>query len=289
MSLLDELAALELDEGLWIDLASVSEGLRDFGLLHAPLSSSTRIDSVLEGCRMTRIHSRRLRRSQDSASQDGVLASTESSAEPREDDWIEIWFARSTRVSVGSVWLETHTGAALGYPDCCVAQHQQRRPLAEYYSDSVFSQEPRCWEINRLAALFTRVRVIPDFLPCKLSCESARAIGARGLSLACTLFGEARAAEWMRVLQAPLTVWEGSLVRWPNWRLDGAVLHVETRGVVSRKLSSIAQMNCPSWIHARSPWLVPFQHFGTVCELQITNMVGSVSKFRFPEKVSPRL
>ena len=289
VSIEDQLIKFGLDRGLWIDLASVSEGLRNFGLLHVPVALSSNIDEVLDGCRLARVHSRRLRRSPDSTSQDGVFYSTNSNSKEHEDDWIEVWFAKLDCALPSLDWLERNTGEALGYPNCCVSAHVQPRSLSNYYSDYVFSESARFWEINRLATLFTGIRLLPDFLPCSMTCEAARTLAGRCLSLASNQLGEGRVAEWKRVLQAPLTVWDDTLVMWPNWYLEDSVLLLETRGVVSRKLPSIAQMIPPSWIHSHEPWLVPFHHIGTVCEMRMMNAAEYVSNKHSPEQARPKL
>jgi hypothetical protein len=238
-----------LDGRFALDIGSVVHGIRPRGLMHVGGHLVMDLERLLGELGLTVIASRRLRGMKDAVSREGVLS---DSAETKEaSDWGEVWFASEKSARVEPSELFKNPGQYLGYPECCCRALQNDQPLASLYCSYMQSTPSRHWKLNRLAALFHEVILMPDFFPCSLGCQAALRFVEPFTELANAILAEDDLRSAKAAMRAPVTLIGNEIVFWPAWRLlDGKLyLHSghakkEHIAAVSSKLQPVAPDQC---------------------------------------------
>lgn len=282
-ALAERLARLGLGPAAVVDVASVIHGVRPAGLFHLPSSLDPELDGVLHSCGLSVAHRRVLRRNRDPLTHDSLLENDDAScAAPRADRassrWSETWFVPAGSARPDAEELEARTGEMLGYPDCCVAANRRCVSLQPYYAGYLGSGIEALWQVNRLATAITGARLLPDYFPCGLRCGRSRSLAEQCMVAVRREVGDAWAGSMAADLQAPLTLWGGSLMLWRHWSSDGGMLELRSTGVVSVPLSSIARMPPSSLPSPGTPALVPFEHLGRPHAARIVASDGSAAE-----------
>jgi hypothetical protein len=224
-----------------VDVLSVAQGVRRIGLLHAPLPSEPTLRRVLIGAGLIVFAQRELVRQDDPDSREGVLRDP-FAGEPA--NFIELWYARSGEAALpASATLFANPGEQLGYPPCCVAAWERLKSQRDLYQRYIFETTSGYWEVNRLAALFQPGLLIPDFFPCSLSCESARAFATPIVNLARDALDPAWLSDTIAWMQAPLLECRGVLYAFPTWDLIGQDLELSTADGARLSLAAVGRFD----------------------------------------------
>jgi len=264
-----------------VDLASVTRGVRPIGLLHVPAANLATTEDLLRDAGLRAIHRRTLARRADSASHDSLLQSIDHGSDQGRaaafgERWHEIWFARDGQVELHEPAIAHAAGELLGYPACCVRSNSGCASLAPYYRSYLQAGEPALWQVNRLATAITGARLLPDYFPCSMHCRASVSLADRCLEAVRSEVDEAAVDAWVRDLQAPITLWEGSLVLWRRWSLDVDTLTLDAGGAVSVRLERLARV--PDARAADGPRLVPFEHLGRGRRLRLVANDGEATE-----------
>jgi hypothetical protein len=250
-----------------VDVCSVVRGVRRMGLIHAPLETGARLRAVLNKADLAIFAQRMLLRCDDPNSREGILRECRAGEDA---NFIELWFARPDAGSLpASDALFANPGLHLGYPPCCVAEWERGKSQRDLYRRYIFDTVAGHWEINRVVTVFQGGMLIPDFFPCSLDCEQARAFVAPILALAQSTLDRAWVLETVRWMQAPLVCHSGSLYAFPTWTLADSRLELSITDGVKVPLSAIGNFDDQSQRVFR---LVSFRHFALAKE---TILVGS--------------
>jgi hypothetical protein len=188
-------------------------------------------------------------------------------------NFIELWYARSgDEVLPPPAALFADPGRHLGYPVCCVAEWERLKSQRDLYRRYIFETAGGHWELNRLAALFEPGLLIPDFFPCSLSCEPARAFAAPIIELAREVLDPAWVDDTVRWMQAPLLDRAGALYAFPTWNLNGRELELNTTDAARVPLAAVGRFDGVARSGCR---LVSFRHLAGVERVTLIGANGT--------------
>ena len=166
-----ELSKIDINPRFSIDIASVAERVRDFGLLHIEIYQKEKTIEILQNSNCKIIKSRDLKFIKDTESREGMMYDLKVGENPTHS---EVWYCSVNKEIEPDFDPFLNPGKYLGYPSCCVEKYETTRGMGLFYSDYLFDKENiRYNEINRLCTLFNPNLLMPDFFPCSLSCEHA--------------------------------------------------------------------------------------------------------------------
>jgi hypothetical protein len=258
-TLSEQLASVGLEARFGLDLLSVQRGLRDFGLLHVDYNVESDLVNIVHSQNMDVIAKRTLFRIRDPKSREQILLDQQRSGST---PCSEVWFARKGHVGPEATELFRRPGVYLGYPDCCVRGMEESHSLAGHYERYLWTDGNRHWELNRLATLFSAWLPFPDFFPCSLACNNALKFVAPFWVIAETVLGAAAAQRWSETAQQPLILWDGNLLSFKDWQLQGDALRVHLASVVRRPIAEICtKTKVPT---TGGPYLLEFRHLRAV-------------------------
>jgi hypothetical protein len=274
---------LGLDRSSLIDIASVMYGARPMGLLHLPSSADMQVDRLLDGAGLRLLHRRALRRRMDPCTHDALLEPADAGRSAdwtgaSHELWSESWFGERDAEDVDIRAMELRTGEMLGYPPCCVRANGRCTTLVGYYRSYLASSQPAMWQVNRLATAISGARLLPDYFPCCLRCESSRAFAQRCSRAGRQALGDDWIDELEADLQAPLTLWNGALVLWRRWRRSSDALELHSAGAVSVPLHRLARLPAGSIPSGEGPMLIPFEHLGSPRRLVLVSADGGTAE-----------
>ena len=171
-----------------IDIASVAERIRDFGLIHIESHQKEQMMQILNNCNCKIIKNRNLKFTKDSESREGMLYDIKNGEKPTH---CEIWYCSVNKEIDPNFNPFLNPGEFLGYPKCCVSKYESTSGMGLFYKEYLFSDnKSRYNEINRLCTLFFPNLLMPDFFPCSLSCEEAREFSLKIQSIIKELFSK---------------------------------------------------------------------------------------------------
>jgi hypothetical protein len=205
-----------------IDIASVAEKLRDFGLIHLEEHQTQKMIEILNNNHCKVIKLRKLKFTQDSESREGMLYDIKDGEKPTH---CEIWYSNIKNEIDPNFDPFLNPGKFLGYPKCCVSKYESTIGMGSFYKEYLFSDNNiRYNEINRLCTLFTSNLLMPDFFPCSLSCESAREFGKKIQSIVNLIYSKEEIKETYKYKLAPILLISEKLYCFPNFKLDNQKL-----------------------------------------------------------------
>lgn len=271
-----------------LDVASVSRGIRRFGLLHVESGREQATRACLDELGLVVVASRALHRFMDPRSREHILVESRMSSG---DTCHELWFATSAASAPTPADLFSDPGLHLGYPACCTRFMMESPSLAYHYRRYLFDTAPRHWEINRLTTLFSAGLLMPDFFPCSLACSEARRFATPFIQLAKETLQDGEAVRWIGQAQQPLLMYQGSLFSFSDWRLDGDTLHLQAGSARSVRVKDIATMDAT--LKMTEPLLLDFHHLrssphaAAPTMARIESASGDVISIRLSSRPSP--
>lgn len=235
------LEMLGLDRRFAVDVLSVARGVRRVGLLHASLPSESGLREILLSQGLAVFARRELIRQDDPDSREGVLRDP---AYCEVANFIELWYARSGDNALPPpAALFANPGTYLGYPVCCVSKWERRSSQRDLYRHYIFETTGGHWELNRLATFFAPGLLIPDFFPCSLSCESARAFASPFVELAREVLDPTWVHKTVMWMKAPLLERAGTLYAFPTWSLNGSELELTAADAARVPLATVGKFS----------------------------------------------
>lgn len=257
MNFLQEIERQGLDSRFALDIASVKSGIRQRGLLHVHASRAEGVRSLLTSYGLKLTGERLLESNQDSQSREGVLTDLKADT-PLDRLWHEIWFSSQGAPPVEPQELFRAPGVHLSYPNCCIDAMLSTRTLSSFYDVYINAPEHRAWEINRLTTVFSEGLLTPDFFPCSLACKKARDFAEPFIKLSVEVFGQHKAADWIRRAKQPYFVYNHALYTASDYTIDDNHLVVETESMSAVPLQKIGATISQQ---GRALALIPFAHF----------------------------
>jgi hypothetical protein len=201
-----------------IDIASVAERARDFGLLHIEIYQKEKTIEILQRTNCKIIKSRDLKFTKDSESREGMMYDIKDGEKPTHS---EVWFCSVNKEIEPNFDPFLNPGKFLGYPSCCVNKYETNRGMGEFYKEYLFTDKSiRYNEINRLCTLFNPNLLMPDFFPCSLSCENAREFAQKIQSIINLIYSEEEIQESNKYSNAVLLILSEKLFCFPNFRIE---------------------------------------------------------------------
>lgn len=200
-----------------IDIVSVAERVREFGLIHVEINSETKIIETLNACDLKIIKSRHLVFKKDKDSREGMLYDVKFNDNPTH---CEIWYTSLKNKIDFNFDPFTNPGKYLGYPKCCVSKYENSIGMGSFYEEYLFSGKTRYNEINRLCTIFNKNLLMPDFFPCSLSCEKALEFSKKIQSVTGLIYTKEEISETLKYKNAPLVVLSEKLFCFPNFRIN---------------------------------------------------------------------
>jgi hypothetical protein len=208
-----------------IDIASVIEGVRDYGLMHINISERLAVIDVLYNYDCKVFAERTLHFTKDNDSREGLLF---DSSDPVEISHCELWFCHSAKAVTSTFNPFENPGYYLGYPDCCVKKYESNIGLGSLYREYLFSSEKvRYHEVNRLCTLFNSNLLMPDYFPCSLSCEEARAYSCKMQKIIDNIYYDFEKKQSFGFKLAPLLIFDEKLYCFPNFIIENQKLIVK--------------------------------------------------------------
>jgi len=239
-----ELEAAGIEKRFAIDIGSVLAGARPKGLMHLPIEKVAPLEKLLCDLEMKKLAGRKLFRSFDPSSREGVLSESRSHGTVA---WYEIWFCRNdAQEPVSADELFRQTGEHLGYPKCCQSAMQTDNCLAALYHQYIHNDRNRFWELNRLAALFHPTILMPDFFPCSLACKNALNFVEKIQSAANVFLDPRELVAAQEAMKAPITIIGDSIVSWQSWTVSKGRMEVLASSARKENLADIANTLVPS-------------------------------------------
>ena len=252
-----DICRLGLEGRFAIDVASVHAGLRPRGLLHVAFHQNQIVSHWLKESGFRVDAERTLSRAEDSRTKESILSDCDGFGSCA-DLWHEIWFSCDKVSTVSEKQLFGNPGKWLGYPTCCVDFMRGQSTLANHFSRYLQSNESaRCWEINRLASLFTKDLLMLEFFPCSLSCAGALRFSQALLPLARRVLPTAEFAAGFSAARMPLLIWGDYVVGFPEWEFVDGRLNLKTD---SAKKVRLIEIGCGEQSSLASPNLLRFAH-----------------------------
>lgn len=205
-----------------IDIASVAERVRDFGLLHIEINQMEKTIEILQksGCKI--IKSRDLKFAKDPESREGMMYDIKDGDKATHS---EIWYCSVNKDIEPNFDPFLNPGKFLGYPPCCVEKYETTRGMGVFYRDYIFDESNiRYNEINRLCTLFNSNLLMPDFFPCSLSCKSAKEFSVKIQAILNQIYSADQIQESNKYSYAPLIILSEKLYCFPNFRIQAESL-----------------------------------------------------------------
>ena len=201
-----------------IDIASVAERIRDFGLIHIESHQKEQMMQILNNCNCKIIKNRNLKFTKDSESREGMLYDIKNGEKPTH---CEIWYCSVNKEIDPNFNPFLNPGEFLGYPKCCVSKYESTSGMGLFYKEYLFSDnKSRYNEINRLCTLFFPNLLMPDFFPCSLSCEEAREFSLKIQSIINLIYTKEEIKETYGYKLAPILIISEKLYCFPNFKLE---------------------------------------------------------------------
>ena len=201
-----------------IDIASVAERVRDFGLLHIEINQKENTIEILKNSNCIIIKSRDLKFIKDSESREGMMYDIKDEEKPTHS---EVWYCSVNKKIEPDFDPFLNPGKYLGYPSCCVEKYETTRGMGLFYSDYLFDKENiRYNEINRLCTLFNPNLLMPDFFPCSLSCKNARNFSIKIQSIINQIYSTDEIQETNKFTYASLIILSDKLYCFPSFRIE---------------------------------------------------------------------
>lgn len=205
-----------------IDIASVAERIRDFGLIHIEANKKKQMIRILDNCNCKIIKSRDLKFIKDSESREGMLYDITDCEKPTH---CEIWYCNIDKEIDPNFDPFLNPGEFLGYPKCCVSKYESTSGMGLFYKEYLFSDNKiRYNEINRLCTLFFPNLLMPDFFPCSMSCEEAKNFSLKTQSIINLIYTKEEIKETYRYKSAPILLTSEKLYCFPNFKLENQKL-----------------------------------------------------------------
>jgi len=266
-----------------LDLLTVQEGIRDYGLLHIERTQLNFIRFYFERNNLIEIAIRFLRFVNDEQSREGLFFDTSIEAEMTH---AEIWYANKNGNKSESVNPFINPGLYLGYPDCCVNFYESGKGMGKFYNKYLFSNELRFTELNRLCTIFNPGLLMLDFFPCSLACKEAKAFVSKSLKIVEKHFPKTVFAEVNKHMKSPLLIIRDSLFSFPSYTIekDKLILLVDDNSR-SIKINSICsgEFQNKQVIEGNEPHLLRFKHLDNlnILELRHNNDSKNVSNIKY--------
>ena len=205
-----------------IDIASVAERVRDFGLIHIEAPQKEQMIEILNNNNCKIIKSRSLKFIKDSESREGMLYDIKDGEKPTH---CEIWYSNINKEVEPNFDPFLNPGKFLGYPNCCVSKYESTNGMGLFYKEYLFSYNKiRFNEINRLCTLFFPNLLMPDFFPCSLSCEAAKEFNLKIQSVINHIYSKDEITETFKYKLAPILLTSEKLYCFPNFKLENQKL-----------------------------------------------------------------
>ncbi len=249
------LEAMGLDKRNALDVGSVATGIRPRGLLHVKAVIRDSLCRLLEQHGLVIEFERELFRRDDRNTREGLLGEHEIEGAISEL-WFEIWFKMRDAPNVSKEELAENPGLHLGYPSCCVSSMMGKSSIDSHYASYISgSNRDRQWRINRLAVLFSKYVLIPDFFPCSLSCRNAAdyARPFEGLARIAWCENDYKAA--VSAAQQPILLWGEFLVSFSKYSIVDGMLTVDVESARKVELATIGIKG-----KNPAPFLLRFEH-----------------------------
>lgn len=276
----NKLNSIGINPRFSIDIASVAERVRDFGLIHVEYFQKNKVLELLKGVECTIIDSRDLIFRKDSESREGFLYNLNSNEDPSHS---EIWYTSVNNPIENNCNPFLNPGLYLGYPECCVQQYEYSKSMGEFYKNYLFSDVSiRYNEINRLCTLFNPNLLMPDFFPCSLSCMEARSFAIKIQSINDLIYTTDEIEETYKYMFAPLLIFSEKLYCFPNFKKEKnrLILHVDHKTHFINLGSILETKYWPNL--ANRNLLIKFKNVEGIEELQIKTEFGQEQiKFEF--------
>jgi hypothetical protein len=215
-ALKEKINALGINPRFTIDIASVAEKLRPFGLIHVDYDSKQQTIELLNWVDCKIAGERDLFFSQDSESREVMLYDVKKTEKPTHS---EIWFTSIDNEIPIQFNPFDNPGKHLGYPACCVSKYENSNGMGVFYKEYLFSGATRYNEINRLCTLFYSNLLMPDFFPCSLSCVHSRDFAILVQSLAELIYTSDEITETKKYLSAPLLIFSKKIFCFPEYKI----------------------------------------------------------------------
>ena len=273
LNLYGDVVAAGLCPRMAVDLACVAEGIRDHILLHFSYDDAPSVTAIVDSLGLSIEAQRDLQKRSDPGTQEVLLSDHRGGGDP-EDLVREIWVCRAGD-EVDPSTLFGAPGAMLGYPECCIERYESCDGLSAHYEEYLFGDEPRHWELNRLAFFFREFLPIPDYFPCSLACDASRDFLRPILDLSQEIMPPEVFKELTGAMQAPLLVAGGELMLLLDWQQDGETLSAQASAGEARSLESISKENSAK--AGTSPFVIPFDHFKEAGELHLLGSAGDIA------------
>jgi hypothetical protein len=201
-----------------IDIASVAERVRDFGLLHIEIYQKEKTIEILQNSNCKIIKSRDLKFIKDFESREGMMYDLKDGEKPTHS---EVWYCSVNKEIEPDFDPFLNPGKYLEYPSCCVEKYETTRGMGLFYRDYLFDETKiRYNEINRLCTLFNPNLLMPDFFPCSLSCKSARDFSIKIQSIINMIYSDEEIQESNKYSNAVLIMLSEKLFCFPNFRIE---------------------------------------------------------------------
>lgn len=213
-----ELSKININSRFSIDIASVAERVRDFGLLHIEIYQKENTVEILQKTNCKIIKSRDLKFIKDSESREGMMYDILPGENPTHS---EVWYCNVNKEIDSTFDPFLNPGKYLGYPSCCVEKYETARGMGSFYRDYLFDEKNiRYNEINRLCTLFNANLLMPDFFPCSLSCENARNFSIEIQSIINQIYSSNEIQETKKYSYAALMILSEKLYCFPSYRIQ---------------------------------------------------------------------
>lgn len=260
---IESLGRYGLDARLLLDLATVRDEVRPFGLWHCPLQA---VPLVYDLCQSWGLHAREARRlwsTCDPGSRERILCDRPIHA----DDLrvAEMWFSK---LKSFDLTIPGDPGNHLCYPRCCIQRYSKVSSFKELFVQYLTDVVPGDWLINRLAGLFSPYWLSLDYLPCSLSCLPSREMAQKTAEVARATLGDDYFQTAELALKAPLIILDGQLIWCPSWERLNNSLNVDIEMAKSLDLRTTF---APITEEIREG-LIPFTHFDGISKIML---VGS--------------
>ena len=218
LNLKESLSECEINPRFSIDIASVAEGVRDFGLLHIEIYQKEKTIEILQRTNCNIINFRDLKFTKDLESREGMLYDITGCEKPTH---CEIWYCSINKKIDPNFDPFINPGEFLGYPKCCVSKYESTSGMGLFYKEYLFSDNKiRYNEINRLCTLFFPNLFMPDFFPCSLSCEEAKEFSLKTQSIINLIYTKEEIKETYCYKLAPILLTSEKLYCFPNFKLE---------------------------------------------------------------------
>lgn len=267
------LERLGLHRRFAVDVLSVTCRVRRTGLLHIPVAAEPELRVALAGLGLRVFARRNLMCSDDPNSREAVL---KDCSEGEKANYAEVWYACGEGDLPSPQALFSNPGRHLGYPACCVAEWERLQSQRDLYRRYLFDTRAGLWEVNRLSAVFHGGLVFPDFYPCSLECEAARAFVAPILEAAREVLDQTWVEQTLRWMRAPVIIHGNVIYAFPTWSLAGGDLVLHTSEAIQMPLCALGRFDRQD---EEPTFLVPFRHLAGTRRVVLVGADGIGTEF----------